>query len=60
MVAVEDLEVAGVEGSEEEEEAVVDVDSEVGSFCQHCTDVCNFFLSFSFLNNLPKFCFVYL
>lgn len=33
MVAVEDLAVAGVEDSEEEEEVVEDVDSEVGSFC---------------------------
>lgn len=46
MVAVEDLAVAGVEDSEEEEEVVADVDSEVSSFCQHCTDVCNFFLFF--------------
>lgn len=45
MVAVEDLAVAGVD-SEEEEEAVEDVDSEVGSFCQHCTDVCKFFFFF--------------
>lgn len=32
VVAVVDLAVAGVEDSEEEEEAVEDVDSEVGSF----------------------------
>lgn len=46
VVAVEDLAVAGVEDSEEEEEAVADVDSEVGSFYQHCKDVCNFFFLF--------------
>lgn len=47
MVAVEDLAVAGVEDSEEEEEAVEDVDSEVGSFCQHRMDVViSFFLFF--------------